>query len=132
MFFELLYNSNEKIFLEAIDQRYNIEKNKEKNEENKEELNFEENIKKLNFDFCESLDSLSLDKDNSTEEDSDNISLDSNNKKFILMNDIIKKESIKKNKEYRLNYFINQIEFIDKTKTPFISNLIKNSNVNDK
>ena len=132
MFFELLYNSNEKIFLEAIDQRYNIEKNKEKNEENKEELNFEENIKKLNFDFCESLDSLSLDKDNSTEEDSDNISLDSNNKKFILMNDIIKKESIKKNKEYRLNYFINQIEFIDKNKTPFISKLIKNSDANDK
>ena len=132
MFFELLYNSKEKIFLEAIDQRYNIEKNKEKNEENKEELNFEENIKKLNFDFCESLDSLSLDKDNSTEEDSDNISLDSNNKKFILMNDIIKKESIKKNKEYRLNYFINQIECIDKTKTLFISKLIKNSDANDK
>ena len=130
MFIELLSNCDEKIFLEAIDQRYNIEKyNKEKIEDIKELNNLEENLKKLNLNFCKSLDHLDFEIDISTEEESDNLSSYSNcHKKYVSMNDILKVDKVKINelKQNMLNNYKYQIEFANQVKVFFINQKIRN------
>ncbi len=130
MFIELLSNCDEKIFLEAIDQRYNIEKyNKEKIEDIKELNNLEENLKKLNLNFCKSLDHLDFEIDISTEEESDNLSSYSNcHKKYVSMNDILKVDKVKINelKQNMLNNYKYQIEFTNQVKDFFINQKMRN------
>ena len=129
MFIELLSNSDEKIFLEAIDQRYNIEKyNKDKIEDNKELNNLEENLKKLNLNFCKSLEHLDFEIDISTEEESDNLSSYSNyHKKYVSMNDILKVYKVKINelKQNMLNIYKYQIEFTNQVKDFLINQKIR-------
>ena len=129
MFIELLSNCDEKIFLEAIDQRYNIEKyNKEKIEDIKELNNLEENLKKLNLNFCKSLDHLDNEIDISTEEESDNLSSYSNcHKKYVSMNDILKVDKVKINelKQNMLNIYKYQIEFTNQVKDFLINQKIR-------
>ena len=129
MFIELLSNSDEKIFLEAIDQRYNIEKyNKDKIEDNKELNNLEENLKKLNLNFCKSLEHLDFEIDISTEEESDNLSSSSNyQKKYFSMNDILKVDKVKINelKQNMLNIYKYQIEFTNQVKDFLINQKIR-------
>lgn len=129
MFIELLSNSDEKIFLEAIDQRYNIEKyNKDKIEDNKELNNLEENLKKLNLNFCKSLEHLDFEIDISTEEESDNLSSYSNyHKKYVSMNDILKVDKVKINelKQNMLNIYKYQIEFTNQVKDFLINQKIR-------
>ena len=129
MFIELLSNYDDKIFLEAIDQRYNIEKsNKEKIEDNKELNNLEENLKKLNLNFCKSLDHLDNEIDISTEEESDNLSSSSNyQKKYFSMNDILKVDKVKINelKQNMLNIYKYQIEFTNQVKDFLINQKIR-------
>ena len=130
MFIELLSNYDDKIFLEAIDQRYNIEKyNKDKIEDNKELNNLEENLKKLNLNFCKSLEHLDFEIDISTEEESDNLSSYSNyHKKYVSMNDILKVDKVKINelKQNMLNNYKYQIEFANQVKAFFINQKIRN------
>ena len=129
MFIELLSNYDDKIFLEAIDQRYNIEKyNKEKIEDNKELNNLEENLKKLNLNFCKSLEHLDFEIDISTEEESDNLSSYSNyHKKYVSMNDILKVDKVKINelKQNMLNIYKYQIEFTNQVKDFLLNQKIR-------
>ena len=100
MYSELLQNSEEKLLLIAIDQRFinneNIkeeeEKRKEiKNEKNNEKYNsLEISLENLNVKFCESLDLSDSEKEISTEGDSDNSSISEiQNKKFLFVNNFI-------------------------------------------
>ena len=98
MYSELLQNSEEKVLLIAIDQRFinNDKTNEEEDNISNElikELNYENEInslEKLNVKFCESLDFSDDEKELSTEIDSDNLSINENqNKKFIFVNDFL-------------------------------------------
>ena len=109
MYSELLQNSEEKLLLIAIDQRFinNESLNDEENiKEIKKELDFEKeensleiSLENLNVKFCESLDLSDSEKEISTEGDSDNSSVSENhNKKFLFVNNFINvnKDEIKK------------------------------------
>ena len=97
MYSELLQNSDEKVLIIAVDQRF-INNEKLSDEENYEltkELDFEtdnlleNSLEKLNIKFCESLDFTENDKEISTENDSDNSLINEQNKKFIFVNEFL-------------------------------------------
>ena len=81
MYSELLQNSEERVLLIAIDQRFiNNDKTNDEDDNNSneliKELNYENEInslEKLNVKFCESLDFSDDKKEFSTEIDSDNL-----------------------------------------------------------
>jgi hypothetical protein len=125
MFAEMLANSNEKIFLEAIDQFF----------EEESPINYIENedfdtsdieIEKMNDRFCDSLDEDEDDcralnntnKDISTEFDSEEASTHYNifpAKKKLLMNDflIINQENIYKTKNQVLYDYCSRLQMIE-------------------
>ena len=125
MFAEMLANSNEKIFLEAIDQFF----------EEESPINYIENedfdisdieIEKMNDRFCDSLDEDEDDcrvlnntnKDISTEFDSEEASTHYNifpAKKKLLMNDflIINQENIYKTKNQVLYDYCSRLQIIE-------------------
>ena len=111
MYSELLQNSDEKVLIIAVDQRFiNNDKllEEEENISNDiiKELDYETDInslEKLNVKFCESLDFSYDEKEISTENDSDNSSINENqNKKILLVNDFlnINNDSIQKSLEH--------------------------------
>ena len=148
MYSELLQNSEEKLLLIAIDQRFinneNIkeeeEKRKEiKNEKNNEKYNsLEISLENLNVKFCESLDLSDSEKEISTEGDSDNSSVsEQQNKKFLFVNNFINfnKDEIKKIQDKIINEYHNQNKLRDMIKAIFKNNNSekfknKNSNLN--
>ena len=130
MYSELLQNSEEKVLLIAIDQRFinNDKTNEEEDNISNElikELNYENEInslEKLNVKFCESLDFSDDEKELSTEIDSDNLSINENqNKKFIYVNDFlnINNDVIKEIQNNLINKYNNHINLIDKIKAIF-------------
>ena len=142
MYSELLQNSEEKVLLIAIDQRFinNDKTNEEEDNISNElikELNYENEInslEKLNVKFCESLDFSDDEKELSTEIDSDNLSINENqNKKFIFVNDFlnINNDVIKEIQNKIINDYKNHINLIDKIKAIFINDK-KQDNKNKK
>ena len=142
MYSELLQNSEEKVLLIAIDQRFinNDKTNEEEDNISNElikELNYENEInslEKLNVKFCESLDFSDDEKELSTEIDSDNLSINENqNKKFIYVNDFlnINNDVIKEIQNNLINKYNNHINLIDKIKAIF-KNDKKQDNKNKK
>jgi hypothetical protein len=142
MYSELLQNSEEKVLLIAIDQRFinNDKTNEEEDNISNElikELNYENEInslEKLNVKFCESLDFSDDEKELSTEIDSDNLSINENqNKKFIFVNDFlnINNDVIKEIQNKIINDYKNHINLIDKIKAIF-KNDKKQDNKNKK
>ena len=130
MYSELLQNSEEKVLLIAIDQRFinNDKTNEEEDNISNElikELNYENEInslEKLNVKFCESLDFSDDEKELSTEIDSDNLSINENqNKKFIFVNDFlnINNDVIKEIQNKIIIDYQNHINLIDKIKAIF-------------
>ena len=142
MYSELLQNSEEKVLLIAIDQRFinNDKTNEEEDNISNElikELNYENEInslEKLNVKFCESLDFSDDEKELSTEIDSDNLSINENqNKKFIFVNDFlnINNDVIKEIQNKLINDYKNHINLINKIKAIF-KNDKKQDNKNKK
>jgi hypothetical protein len=130
MYSELLQNSEEKVLIIAIDQRFiNNDKTNEEEDNNSneliKELNYENemnSLEKLNVKFCESLDFSDDEKELSTEIDSDNLSINENqNKKFIYVNDFlnINNDVIKEIQNNLINKYNNHINLIDKIKAIF-------------
>ena len=142
MYSELLQNSEEKVLIIAIDQRFiNNDKTNDEDDNNSneliKELNYENEInslEKLNVKFCESLDFSDDEKELSTEIDSDNLSINENqNKKFIYVNDFlnINNDVIKEIQNNLINKYNNHINLIDKIKAIF-KNEKKQDNKNKK
>ena len=142
MYSELLQNSEEKVLIIAIDQRFiNNDKTNEEEDNNSneliKELNYENemnSLEKLNVKFCESLDFSDDEKELSTEIDSDNLSINENqNKKFIYVNDFlnINNDVIKEIQNNLINKYNNHINLIDKIKAIF-KNDKKQDNKNKK
>ena len=142
MYSELLQNSEEKVLIIAIDQRFiNNDKTNEEEDNNSneliKELNYENemnSLEKLNVKFCESLDFSDDEKELSTEIDSDNLSINENqNKKFIFVNDFlnINNDVIKEIQNKLINDYKNHINLIDKIKAIF-KNDKKQDNKNKK
>ena len=142
MYSELLQNSEEKVLIIAIDQRFiNNDKTNEEEDNNSneliKELNYENemnSLEKLNVKFCESLDFSDDEKELSTEIDSDNLSINENqNKKFIYVNDFlnINNDVIKEIQNNLINKYNNHINLIDKIKAIF-KNEKKQDNKNKK
>ena len=142
MYSELLQNSEERVLLIAIDQRFiNNDKTNDEDDNNSneliKELNYENEInslEKLNVKFCESLDFSDDEKELSTEIDSDNLSINENqNKKFIYVNDFlnINNDVIKEIQNNLINKYNNHINLIDKIKAIF-KNEKKQDNKNKK
>ena len=136
MYSELLQNSEEKLLLIAIDQRFinNGNINEEENlKERKKEINFEKeensleiSLENLNVKFCESLDLTDSEKEISTEGDSDNSSVSEiQNKKFLFVNNFINfnKDEIKKIQDK----IINEYNYHNKLKD-MIKAIFKNNN----
>ena len=131
MYSELLQNSDEKVLIIAVDQRFfNNDKLLDEEENSSyeiiKELDYEtdkiNSLEKLNVKFCESLDFSDDEKEISTENDSDNSSVNENqNKKILYVNDFlnINNESIQKSKEIILNKYKYQTNLIDKIKAIF-------------
>lgn len=131
MFSEMLLNSQNEIFLEAIDQFFEDEsiQNKEKFDSDLTnplscldniEIERESNIETMNVKFCDSLDELNEIKDLSTDVDSEDFS--TNNEKILIkirecLN--INKESINelKKKVYDEAYY--QIDLVERIKAIF-------------
>ena len=124
MFAEMLTNSDEKIFLEAIDQFF----------EQESSINYIENedfdnsfigIEKMNDKFCDSLDEVdcgangnSTNKDISTELDSEDVSSHGNifpTKKKLFVHDflIINQENIYKTKNQVLKDYCSKLQMIE-------------------
>ena len=142
MYSELLQNSEEKVLIIAIDQRFiNNDKTNEEEDNNSneliKELNYENEInslEKLNVKFCESLDFSDDEKELSTEIDSDNLSINENqNKKFIFVKDFlnINNDVIKEIQNKIIIDYQNHINLIDKIKAIF-KNEKKQDNKNKK
>ena len=140
MYSELLQNSDEKVLIIAVDQRFiNNDKllEEEENISNDiiKELDYETDInslEKLNVKFCESLDFSYDEKEISTENDSDNSSINENqNKKILLVNDFlyINNDSIQKAKEIILNKYKYQNNLIDKIKAIFKNEKRQNNEI---
>ena len=142
MYSELLQNSEEKVLIIAIDQRFiNNDKTNEEEDNNSneliKELNYENemnSLEKLNVKFCESLDFSDDEKELSTEIDSDNLSINENqNKKFIFVKDFlnINNDVIKEIQNKIIIDYQNHINLIDKIKAIF-KNDKKQDNKNKK
>ena len=131
MFSELLSNSGEKIFIQAIDQFFDLQSEGEESNlfpsEKTSPIKFDESeieasLENLNVKFCESLDLIENDKDNSTEVDSEeSLSTDLSNKKTLCSADIfnINSDLVSKEKERINAYYIEQIELVNKIKAIF-------------
>ena len=157
MFAEMLTHSEEKIFLEAIDQYFengsledidlankvllieNSTKPVEKEEESQLDRDKETDIEIMNIKFYEA---LNIDK-NETKDISTDFESEDNNltteKAFIKLSDclILSKESIEENKQKVFNKYKNQIILEEKIKDLFKKDDIKengfnNSELNDK
>ena len=124
LFAEMLTNSNEKIFLEAIDQFF--EQDSPIGYIENGDLDSDIEIEKMNDKFCDSLDEDNCDanfnnitKDNSTEFESEEASSQSNSilgKKKLFMNNflIINPENINKTKNKVLKDYCSNLQMIEK------------------
>ena len=124
LFAEMLTNSNEKIFLEAIDQFFEQDSPIDYIENG--DLDSDIEIEKMNDKFCDSLDEddcganfNNITKDNSTEFESEEASSQSNSilgKKKLFMNNflIINPENINKTKNKVLKDYCSNLQMIEK------------------
>ena len=136
MFSELLSNSGEKIFIQAIDQCFDLELsiNDSVSFPSENSYEIEASLENLNVKFCESLDSVEEDKDNSTEVDSeDSLSSDLPNKKTLTSRDLfnISSDFLLKEKERLKMYYTEQVELVNKIKAIFFKEKPKVKNDND-
>ena len=133
MYSELLPQSNEKIFIEAIDQNFlnNSNSNSEQkifNEKNQKDVSeFETNIEKFHVKFLENF--INSDEETSIEDNSEeNI----NKKKLLTINMFlnVNKESIEKMKNKVLNKYKNYMDIVKKVKDMInkSNNLLSNNN----
>ena len=132
MFIELLPKIEEKIFIEAIDQNFELMNNLKleikkslsstNDKDFKEKNPFEVSLEKLNVKFCESLEIDENDKEISTDDISDDSSVNNeNNKKILMINDIfnINKKSIENAKQKVIDLYNNNLKLINKIKAIF-------------
>ena len=131
MFIELLPKIEEKIFLEAIDQNFELMNNlkleikkslSSTDKDFKEKNPFEISLENLNVKFCESLEIDENDKEISTDDVSDDSSVNNeNNKKILMINDIfnINKKSIENAKQKVIDLYNNNLKLINKIKAIF-------------
>ena len=135
MFIELLPKIEEKIFIEAIDQNFELMNNLKfeikkslsstNDKDFKEKNPFEISLEKLNVKFCESLEIDENDKEISTDDISDDSSVNNeNNKKILMINDIfnINKNSIENAKQKVIDLYNNNLKLINKIKAIFDEN----------
>ena len=151
MFAEMLTHSEEKIFLEAIDQYFengsfedigiankvllmeNSTKQVEKEEESQIDKDKETDIEIMNIKFYEA---LNIDK-NETKDISTDFESEDNNlnteKAYIKLSDclILSKESIEENKQKVFNKYKNQIMIEEKIKDLFKKEDIKEKGINN-
>ena len=133
MFSELLSNSGEKIFLQAIDQFFDL--NMVQRDDSQlfpsekaidfDETEIEASLENLNVKFCESLDSIEND---STELDSEeSISSELSNKKNIFACDVfnISGDVISREKLKLMKYYSEQVELVNKVKERFFQKNLK-------
>ena len=144
MFIELLPKIEEKIFLEAIDQNFELMNNlkleikkslSSTDKDFKEKNPFEVSLEKLNVKFCESLEIDENDKEISTDDVSDDSSVNNeNNKKILMINDIfnINKKSIENAKQKVIDLYNNNLKLINKIKAIFNEKNDNNKNDNNK
>ena len=127
MFSELLSNSGEKIFLQAIDQFFDL--NMAQRDDSQlfssekaidfDETEIEASLENLNVKFCESLDSIEND---STEIDSEeSISSEVSNKRSIFACDLfnINGDMISKERLKLMKYYSEQVDLVNKVKEKF-------------
>ena len=136
MFSELLSNSGERIFIQAIDQCFELELSINDSvsfpSDNSSEI--EASLENLNVKFCESLDSVEEDRDNSTEVDSeDSLSSELPNKKILTSRDLfnISSDFLLKEKERLKMYYTEQVELVNKIKAIFFKEKPNVKNDND-
>ena len=136
MFSELLSNSGERIFIQAIDQCFELELSINDSvsfpSDNSSEI--EASLENLNVKFCESLDSVEEDRDNSTEVDSeDSLSSELPNKKILTSRDLfnISSDFLLKEKERLKIYYTEQVELVNKIKAIFFKEKPNVKNDND-
>ena len=136
MFSELLSNSGERIFIQAIDQCFELELSINDSvsfpSDNSSEI--EASLENLNVKFCESLDSVEEDRDNSTEVDSeDSLSSELPNKKILTSRDLfnISSDLLLKEKERLKIYYTEQVELVNKIKAIFFKEKPNVKNDND-
>ena len=136
MFIELLSNSGERIFIQAIDQCFELELSINDSvsfpSDNSSEI--EASLENLNVKFCESLDSVEEDRDNSTEVDSeDSLSSELPNKKTLTSRDLfnISSDFLLKEKERLKIYYTEQVELVNKIKAIFFKEKPNVKNDND-
>ena len=133
MFSELLSNSGEKIFLQAIDQFFDL--NMAQRDDSQlfssekaidfDETEIEASLENLNVKFCESLDSIEND---STEIDSEeSISSEVSNKRSIFACDLfnINGDMISKERLKLMKYYTEQVDLVNKVKAIFFQKNIK-------
>ena len=133
MFSELLSNSGEKIFLQAIDQFFDL--NMAQRDDSQlfssekaidfDEIEIEASLENLNVKFCESLDSIEND---STEIDSEeSISSEVSNKRSIFACDLfnINGDMISKERVKLMKYYSEQVDLVNKVKAIFFQKNIK-------
>ena len=133
MFCELLSNSGEKIFLQAIDQFFDL--NMAQRDDSQlfssekaidfDETEIEASLENLNVKFCESLDSIEND---STEIDSEeSISSEVSNKRSIFACDLfnINGDMISKERLKLMKYYSEQVDLVNKVKAIFFQKNIK-------
>jgi hypothetical protein len=144
MFIELLPKIEEKIFLEAIDQNFELMNNlkleikkslSSTDKDFKEKNPFEISLEKLNVKFCESLEIDENDKEISTDDVSDDSSVNNeNNKKILMINDIfnINKKSIENAKQKVIDLYNNNLKLINKIKAIFDDKNNNEKNDNNK
>ena len=133
MFSELLSNSGEKIFLQAIDQFFDL--NMAQRDDSQlfssekaidfDETEIEASLENLNVKFCESLDSIEND---STEIDSEeSISSEVSNKRSIFACDLfnINGDMISKERIKLMKYYSEQVDLVNKVKAIFFQKNIK-------
>ena len=144
MFIELLPKIEEKIFLEAIDQNFELMNNlkleikkslSSTDKDFKEKNPFEISLEKLNVKFCENLKIDENDKEISTDDVSDDSSVNNeNNKKILMINDIfnINKKSIENAKQKVIDLYNNNLKLINKIKEIFDDKNNNEKNDNNK
>ena len=144
MFIELLPKIEEKIFIEAIDQNFELMNNlkleikkslSSTDKDFKEKNPFEISLENLNVKFCESLEIDENDKEISTDDVSDDSSVNNeNNKKILMINDIfnINKKSIENAKQKVIDLYNNNLKLINKIKAIFNEKNDNNKNDNNK
>jgi hypothetical protein len=144
MFIELLPKIEEKIFLEAIDQNFELMNNlkleikkslSSTDKDFKEKNPFEISLENLNVKFCESLEIDENDKEISTDDVSDDSSVNNeNNKKILMINDIfnINKKSIENAKQKVIDLYNNNLKLINKIKAIFDEKNNNEKNDNNK